>query len=81
MVSDRPRAMTHRSGNSDGPTEREREVIRLLVAGHTNAEIGEILHLSVRTVEHHRANVFRKLGVRSRSELIRQVGELRPASP
>jgi PAS domain S-box-containing protein len=54
-------------------TAREVEVARLLTLGHTNAEIGAILFLSVRTVEHHRSNVFRKLGVRSRAGLVRWI--------
>ena len=50
---------------------REREVAELLCLGHTNAEISDILHLSVRTVEHHRSRVFRKLDVRSRAGLVK----------
>jgi PAS domain S-box-containing protein len=49
---------------------REREVAVLLSLGHTNTEISAILHLSVRTVEHHRSRVFRKLDVRSRAGLV-----------
>jgi two-component system, NarL family, response regulator NreC len=52
-------------------TERERDVLRLLALGHTNAEAGELLHLSVRTVETHRANIQSKLGITSRAELVR----------
>jgi two-component system, NarL family, sensor histidine kinase UhpB len=51
-------------------TRRENEVADLLALGHTNKEISEILHLSVRTVEHHRSHVFQKLGVRSRAGLV-----------
>jgi two-component system response regulator NreC len=50
---------------------REVAVLRLLVLGHTNREIGALLHVSVRTVESHRANLRRKLGVSRRSELVR----------
>src|SRR5205809_597747 len=54
----------------DGPlTEREREVLRLLALGYTNREVAERLVLSVRTIESHRENIQRKLGVRSRAEL------------
>ena len=42
----------------------------LLSLGHTNSEISALLHLSVRTVEHHRSRVFRKLDVRSRAGLV-----------
>jgi len=52
-------------------SERELSVGRLLALGHTNAEIAELLILSVRTVETYRAHLFRKLGVHSRAELLR----------
>ena len=52
-------------------TEREFDVLRLLVLGHTNAEIAAELHLSVRTVEAHRAHLQRKLGRPSRAQLVR----------
>jgi two-component system response regulator NreC len=52
-------------------TERERGVLDLLVLGHTNVEIASLLFLSPRTVETHRASILRKLGVKSRAELVR----------
>jgi two-component system response regulator NreC len=62
----------------DGPTgalaalsERELEVLRLIALGHTNNEIAEQLCLSVRTIESHRAHIQQKLGVSTRSELVR----------
>ncbi len=48
-------------------TARESEILRLLVTGMTDPEIAEALYISVRTVEHHVANVCRKLGVRTRT--------------
>ena len=57
-------------------TEREREVLSLLAIGHTNPEIAALLSLSPRTVESHRANLQRKLGVRSRAELVRAAAEI-----
>ena len=51
-------------------TPREREVLRLIALGHTNAEVAERLYLSLRTVETHRANIHRKLGTESRVELV-----------
>src|SRR5437588_12847462 len=61
--------------SSTGPTEpltpREQEVIKLIAEAHTNAQIAEILHLSEKTVESHRANLLRKLGMRDRVELVR----------
>lgn len=47
----------------------ERRVAELAAAGRTNAEIAGELYLSVRTVESHLAATYRKLGVRSRTEL------------
>jgi DNA-binding NarL/FixJ family response regulator len=52
-------------------TPREEEVVKLIAEAHTNAQIAEMLHLSAKTVESHRANVLRKLGMRDRVELVR----------
>lgn len=59
----------------DDLTQREREVLRLIALGHTNAEIATMLFVSVRTVENHRASVMRKLGLRTRAELVRHATE------
>jgi len=58
-------------GPPDDLSEREVDVLRLIALGHTNAEIGEQLFLSVRTVETHRAHIQQKLGLSTRSELVR----------
>jgi two-component system, NarL family, sensor histidine kinase UhpB len=58
---------------------REQEVAELLALGHTNSEIGSILRLSVRTVEHHRSRVMRKLGVGSRAGVVKALGVAREA--
>jgi DNA-binding NarL/FixJ family response regulator len=60
-------------------TPREREVLHLLAAGHTNPEIAALLFLSPRTIESHRANIQRKLGVRSRADLVRAAAEIESA--
>jgi DNA-binding NarL/FixJ family response regulator len=52
-------------------TPREEEVVKLIAEAYTNAQIAEILHVSGKTVESHRANVLRKLGMRDRVELVR----------
>ena len=57
-------------------SEREREVLGLIVAGLTNKEIGRALTLSPRTVETHRANLFAKLEVESLAVLIRRFAGL-----
>ncbi len=59
------------SGPVDSLTAREREVVKLIAEAHTNTQIAEVLHLSEKTVESHRANVLRKLGMRDRVELVR----------
>jgi two-component system response regulator DctR len=50
-------------------TEREREVMRLIVEGRPNKLIADALDISVRTVEVHRSRVFDKMGVKSAVEL------------
>jgi FixJ family two-component response regulator len=57
-------------------SEREREVLGLIVAGLTNKEIGRALDVSPRTVETHRSNLFAKLGAESLAQLIRRYGAL-----
>jgi two-component system response regulator NreC len=61
---------------TDDLSQREREVLRLIALGHTNAEIATMLYVSVRTVENHRASVMRKLGLRTRAELVRHATEI-----
>ncbi|MGH2534100.1 MAG: ATP-binding protein [Thermomicrobiales bacterium] len=51
-------------------TRRELEVLRLLVAGHTDREIADVLFIGRRTVEGHVARVFDKLGVRTRAAAV-----------
>ncbi|MEW6717009.1 MAG: response regulator transcription factor [Chloroflexota bacterium] len=55
----------------DGLTPREQEVLVYLVEGGTNAEIGEQLHISPKTVSRHRENIMRKLNLHSRTELVK----------
>jgi len=53
----------------DTVTQREREVLKLLAEGHSNKEIGELLHISVKTVEKHRANLIDKLDLHNVAQL------------
>jgi two-component system response regulator NreC len=55
----------------DGLTEREQEVLRYLAEGVANDAIAEALVISVKTVARHRENIMQKLGLHSRSELVR----------
>ncbi len=52
-------------------TPREEEVVKLVAEAHTNKEIAGLLGLSEKTVENHRANAMKKLGMRDRVELVR----------
>jgi FixJ family two-component response regulator len=57
-------------------SEREREVLGLIVAGLTNKEIGRALNVSPRTIETHRANLFAKLEIDGLAQLVRQYAAL-----
>lgn len=55
----------------DGLTNREREILKLVAEGRTNQEIAELLFLSPATVQTHRAHIMAKLGLHSRTELVK----------
>jgi DNA-binding NarL/FixJ family response regulator len=55
----------------DGLTPRELEVLKLIAEAHTSKEIADLLVISIKTVERHRANILEKLGMRDRVELTR----------
>jgi two-component system, NarL family, response regulator NreC len=59
------------AGPPDDLSERELSVLRLIALGYTNSEIAAELHLSVRTVESHRAHIQQKTRRSSRAELVR----------
>lgn len=71
LLRETTQAAEPRRADTDPLTARELEVLRLIVQGHTNRQIAEVLQLSVRTVESHRANLMGKLGLESRVELVR----------
>ena len=52
-------------------TAREREVLKFLSEGKSNSEVAEVLRISIRTVETHRANIMNKLDLRNTAELVR----------
>jgi two-component system response regulator NreC len=54
----------------DGLTDRESEIARLVALGYSNSQIGKELFLSTRTIESHRSNLTRKLGLEDRRELV-----------
>lgn len=53
----------------DTITQREREVLKLLAEGYQNKEIANLLHISVKTVEKHRANIMSKLDLHNAAAL------------
>ncbi len=55
----------------DTLSEREKEILNLLVYSHTNHDIGEMLHISTNTVKYHLKNIYSKLNLSSRQEAIR----------
>ena len=54
-------------------SEREEEVLRLVVEGHSSRRIAQLLELSPRTIDHHRANLVRKFGLKNTVELVHHV--------
>jgi DNA-binding NarL/FixJ family response regulator len=52
-------------------TDREREILRLVAAGHTNSDIARLLWVTEPTVKFHLSNTYRKLGVSNRTEASR----------
>ena len=61
-----------------GLTEREREVMDLILAGKLNKQVADVLNISIKTVEVHRARIMDKMGVRSVAELVQAVLPHRP---
>ncbi|PWI42146.1 helix-turn-helix transcriptional regulator [Streptomyces sp. ICBB 8177] len=72
------RAETARTGSA-ALTASERRIADLAAEGRTNAEICDLLHLARRTVETHLTSVYRKLGIRRRTELASALDGPRPA--
>ena len=58
-------------GSESRLSPRERDVLRLLAWGHTNKEIADRLHLSVKTIEGHRARAMSRMGFESRVDIVR----------
>jgi DNA-binding NarL/FixJ family response regulator len=72
LIKDRlARAANGESVSPDPLTPRESEVLKLIAEAHTNQQIAELLFISLKTVENHRARILEKLGMRDRVELTR----------
>ena len=69
------RAASKRRGSCDR-CPREQQVLRLIAAGHANAEIARVLVIAVSTVKTHTNSIFGKLGVTSRTQAIRRARDL-----
>jgi DNA-binding NarL/FixJ family response regulator len=65
------RARRGEPARTDPLTPREQEIVKLIAEAHTNDEIADMLVISKKTVERHRANILEKLGMRDRVELTR----------
>jgi DNA-binding NarL/FixJ family response regulator len=65
------RARAGESVDGEMLTPREEEIVKLVAEAHTNEEIADMLVISKKTVERHRANILEKLGMRDRVELTR----------
>jgi DNA-binding NarL/FixJ family response regulator len=75
------RARTRDPAITDRLTPRELQVALAVADGATNREAAARLYLSEKTIERHLGNVYRKLGLRSRSQLARRFAELDPERP
>lgn len=75
LLSDETPPAVPQAKSIEALTPRETEVLKLIVQGYTNRQIGEELNISVRTAESHRANLSDKLGLHSRVELVRYARE------
>jgi DNA-binding NarL/FixJ family response regulator len=68
LLARKPDASGHPRGSI---SERESEVLRLVAVGHSNKEIAALLKISVKTVEVHKTNAMRKLGMTGRVDIVR----------
>ncbi|MGH3183475.1 MAG: LuxR C-terminal-related transcriptional regulator [Streptosporangiaceae bacterium] len=71
MIRWKDRPVTSSGRNAVELTQREREILRLVALGYTNAEISQTLSLAVRTVETHRSHIVHKTGAHTRAQLVR----------
>jgi DNA-binding NarL/FixJ family response regulator len=65
------RARRGEAGRAEPLTPREQEIVKLIAEAYSNDQIAEVLFISKKTVERHRANILEKLGMRDRVELTR----------
>lgn len=75
LLTDSVQPASQANETAEQLTPREVQVLKLIVQGYTNRQIGAELNISVRTVEGHRANLSGKLGLQSRVDLVRYARE------
>jgi DNA-binding NarL/FixJ family response regulator len=75
LVSRPLKNLRQKASELDALTDREIDILKLIVQGYTNREIGDELNISVRTVESHRSNLVEKLHLHSRVDLVRYARE------
>jgi len=71
----------HSNLKNKGITEREFQLIQLILSGNSNKQISESLGISLRTVETHVTNIYEKLGLTRRSELVNYCTNMFVSSP
>lgn len=76
LLARTPRREDESHSAYDSLTPREREVLRLVVEGLSNKEVAGALEISVKTAEHHRGSLMRKLGLQNSVELVRYASKL-----
>jgi FixJ family two-component response regulator len=65
------------AGRLSALSEREREVLQLVIDGHSSSAVASLLGISRRTVDIHRARIMEKMGTKSLAALVRMVGAVR----
>jgi DNA-binding NarL/FixJ family response regulator len=70
MQKSRP-ATEQRANPGELLTTREREIIKLIAEGKSSKEVAALLFISSRTVQHHRANIMRKLNIKKTADLVK----------
>jgi DNA-binding NarL/FixJ family response regulator len=63
--------LSHQKRSDDELSPRERTIVQLIAEGHTNKQMSDVLHLSIKTIETHRSTAMRKLNVPSTAGLVR----------
>jgi LuxR family maltose regulon positive regulatory protein len=71
-----PKIVNRKSEIVESLTDRELEILHLIAAGHSNAEIGQRLYLALSTVKGHNLRIFYKLQVENRTEAVARAREL-----